>query len=834
MKTTTSQHGERCLWRRSWSVGIATALLAAAPFVASAQDNGSTGGENTIATYKGVGDLPGETFEELKTGITTDCSYDDPSKVYFLYNVGTGKFLNMGGYWGTHASMKDYPMPLWTRKGSFAEATDGSITPSLNFTHNIATTEGKLIKWVNSESSTDAGVFCDRPENGSGNGYDGWFFEEVEGDEKNSYRIYTYSSSSVGSESDRLYLFGYPQGQGTADKNCGADTKKNLLPDFPNDDFYKWRVLTLQDLYNLQEENSEDLDAPLDLSFKLKCPSFERGRTDINEWYVFTSSVAPESYTRIGLQEWNWKTDTKVSNKPTSLSRGKGETGEGYNNGGFYTSSSYSYSFPYSGTTPQTINGKDNYRRFMGKFFCMDVHGTHGYIYQKVFVKHPGTYVVECKGYSNTEKAHLFAGVAGQDGQGMGLFNGSRRTVRLNQVSYMTEAEQKRLHVTEQNMDYAGKEFYESNKYNNSVIVQVTDQMITDAKNAGKEGACIAFGLYIGNPNDASETPSADEWTVFDDFRVLYASNVKSEDLILDELRGDLKYLEDGITYKNRMLRLAKTFTKDRWNSFVLPVDLTVSQVRAAFGANVRLAKLKALTDTELQFETVNLDENDKVTALEAYWPYIIFPTKTMEANNGSPYTATITTTGTGDNYEVTIQGQRFEIPNVTFKMTNENKNDLTNMEANWTTKLTHKAGAITAYGTFVRTFDPDAKQDDSGKWSFSSRRGEIIPGYDNLVGSYFFDNGNVYYSDTKERGLRGFSCWFKPNNNEVPAFYLDGMKQDAELTSIGELIVGPEAANRYGKNNGVYNLQGQRVGNTTEGLPSGIYIVNGRKHVVR
>ena len=825
MKTTTSQHGERCLWRRSWSVGIATALLAAAPFVASAQGNDATGGENTIATYKGVEDLPGETFEELQAGITTSCSYDDPSKVYFLYNVGTGKFLNMGGYWGTHASMKDYPMPLWTRKGSYAEATDGSITPSLNFTHNIATTEGNLIKWVNSGSSTDAGVFCDRSENSNTNGYDGWFFEKVEGDEKNTYRIYTYSTRTVGLTSSRLYLFGYPQGLGTADKNCGADTKQNLSQDFPNDDFHKWRVLTLQDVYTLQQENSEDLDGPLDLSFKLKCPGFERGRTDINEWYVYTSSVAPESYTRIGLEEYNFKTRTTKSPSATPLSRG---TGEDHNNGKFTTSSPYTYNFPYSNTDSKPITNKNDYRRFMGKFFCMDVHGTHGYIYQKVFVKHPGTYVVECKGYSNTPKAHLFAGVAGQDDQGMGSFDGSRRTIMLNQVSYMTEAEKSRLHVTEQNMDYAGKEFYESNKYNNSVIVQVTQKMID---NAGDAGACIAFGLYIGNAN---ETPDADEWTVFDDFRVLYASNVKSEDLILDELRGDLKYLEDGITYKNRMLRLAKTFTKDRWNSFVLPVDLTVSQVRAAFGANVRLAKLKALTDTELQFETVNLDENDKVTALEAYWPYIIFPTKTMEANNGSPYTATITTTGTGDNYEVTIQGQRFEIPNVTFKMTNENKNDLTNMEANWTTKLTHKAGAITAYGTFVRTFDPDAKQDDSGKWSFSSRRGEIIPGYDNLVGCYFFDNGNVYYSDTKERGLRGFSCWFKPNNNEVPAFYLDGVKQDAELTSIGELIVGPEAANRYGKNNGVYNLQGQRVGNTTEGLPSGIYIVNGRKHVVR
>ena len=830
MKTTTSQHGERCLWRRSWSVGIATALLAAAPFVASAQSDGATGDENTIATYKGVEDLPGETFKELKAGITSDYSYTDASKVYFLYNVGSGKFLNMGGYWGTHASMKDYPMPLWTRNGtSYAE------TPSLNFTHNMATKQGSMIKWVNQENkpTTDTGVFCDRPEASKGDGFNGWFFEKVEGDVKNTYRIYTYSSPSGGSDSDRLYLFGYPQGLGTADKNCGADTKENLSHDFPNDDFYKWRVLTLQDVYTLQQENSDDLDAPLDLSFKLKCPGFERGRMDIDGWKVSTSSVASESYTRIGLEEYNWKTPTEVS-PATSLSRGGDK--EAYNDGGFSPiSKSYEYSFPYSGTTAQTIKGYENYLRYMGKFFCMDVHGTHGYIYQTVNVKHAGTYVVECKGYSNTDKAHLFAGVAGQDSQGNGFFDNSRRTIMLNQVSYMPKEEQKRLHVDEKNMDYAGKEFYESNKYNNSVIVQVTQEMIDQA---GEDGACIAFGLYIGNPNDASEKPKANEWTVFDDFRVLYASNVKSEDLILDELRGDLNYLKDGITYKNRMLRLAKTFTKDHWNSFVLPVDLTVSQVRTAFGANVRLAKLKALTDTQLQFETVNLDgKDDKDIALNAYEPYIIFPTKTMEANNGNPYTATITTTGTGENYVVTIQGQRFEIPNVTFKMTDDNKNDLTNMNTdNWTTKLTDDKGAITAYGTFVRTFDPNATQDEMGVWKFSDKRGTIIPGYDDLVGSYFFDYGNVYYSDTNVRGLRGFSCWFKPNtsNDTKPALYLDGVKQDAELTSIGELIVGPEAANRFGKNKGVYNLQGQRVGNTTEGLPSGIYIVNGRKHVVR
>ena len=829
MKTTTSQHGERCLWRRSWSVGIATALLAAAPFVASAQNDGATGGENSTSSYEGVAGLTGQTFDQLKAGITTDYSYKDPSKVYFLYNVGTGKFLNMGGYWGTHASMKDYPMPLWTRNG---EPLNG--TSSLNFTHNIATTEGNMLKWVNSgrNPTTDVGVFCDRKETEDKNGYDGWFFEEVADNGKNTYHIYTYSTPSAKSEDAKLYLFAHPQGQGTADKNCGADKMENLLAEFPSDKYNQWRVLTLQDLYGLQEENSDDLDGPLDLSYKLKCPGFERGRTDISDWQVYTSSATSESYYRIGLQEYNWKMPTTVSTTATPLSRSKDDDhGEDYNNGNFQKSSDYLYSFPYSGTTAQDIKGRENYLRYMGKFFCMDVHRTHGYIYQKVYVKHPGTYIVECKGYSNTPKALLFAGIGQNDGSG--LVEGTKRTTTLNQVSNMPADEQARLHVSELNMDYAGKEFYESSKYTNSVIVQVTEDMIN---NAGTDGACIAFGIYIGHPDNTNETPDADEWTVFDDFRILYASNTKDEDLILDELRGDLDYLIDGITYKNRTLRLAKTFTPNQWNSFVLPVDLTANQLREAFGGTVRLAKLKTLTETELQFETVNLDENTN-KALEAYQPYIIFPIKTMENNDSKSYTAR-----TGDNYEVTIKAQHFEIPNVTFKTTGDNKNDLSHMTQDskgnylWTSILSNGDGTIQAYGTFVRTFALEATQDETGVWSFPSGKGEIRPGYDNLVGSYFFDKGKVYYTENPEkvRGLRGFSCWFKPNNNEAPKVYIDGVEQETELTAIGELIVGPEAANRYGKNDGVYNLQGQRVGNTTEGLPSGIYIVNGRKFVVR
>ena len=807
MKTTTSQQGKRCPWWRSLSSSFATALLAAAPLVASAQKGNATRNDGMV----GAATLKGQTKDQILAAKVNDKlvgSLDDPNKVFFFYNVKTGKFLSMGGYWGMHASLKDTPIAFWAQDGNVLYKN------AINFAQDLKTKQGSLLKWVGNDNGTDEGVFLDR---GSSygqwyTGFNGWFLEKVPTDaEHNTYWLYTYKGKSTASK--QVYLSAL--GDAASEKNCDADTKDNLINSGLWDEHSQWRIISLKEIQDLMDVASENLTDPLDLTFKLACPGFDRGRMDIDAW----KSVATGGYARIGLEQCFHK--FVPNGKTESLTRGSDKN---YDN-----TFDKNYEFPYKGDQLQTFADREDYKRHMAKYFCMDVRGVHGYIYQKQNVTKPGTYVIECMGYSNTPKALLFAGIGQNNGDG--LVEGTKRTTKLNQVSNMPADEQTRLHVNDQNMDYAGKEFYESSKYTNSVIVQVTQEMID---NAGAEGVSIAFGLNIG---DGSQTPSLNDWTVFDDFRLIYVSNTKNEDLVLDELRGDLEYLKNGITYKNRVLRLAKTFKQNSWNSFVLPVDLTVKQLREAFGADVRLAKLNNLTDTELQFETVTLDgKADKDIALEAYQPYIIFPAKTMEDNNNSPYTATIAKNGSTENpYKVTIQAKRFEIPNVTFKTNADNENDLSLMDEYWTTKLTHDVGTITAYGTFVRTFDPGATQDETtGKWSFSSSKGEILTGYDNLVGSYFFDYGNVYYSDTKERGLRGFSCWFKPNNNEAPAFYLDGVKQEAELTSIGELVISPEAANRYGHDNGVYNLQGQRVGNTTEGLPSGIYIVNGHKFVVR
>lgn len=359
--------------------------------------------------------------------------------------------------------------------------------------------------------------------------------------------------------------------------------------------------------------------------------------------------------------------------------------------------------------------------------------------------------------------------------------------------------------------------------------------------------------MIIGDDQNDTKVDAANEWTVFDDFRLLYASDDKSADLILDEDRDNLDYLKDcSNTYKNTVLHLNKTFTKDKWNSFVLPVSLNRDQFRQAFGANARLAKLSGLTSSEIQFQTVDMDAKtmtDNAVVLDAYTPYIIFPTKihTDETKASPAYKATLrSTNGESGKEEVVVKANHYDIPNVTFKTNSDNKNDLSNMNTDdktWTTKKMYSVGdgTMEAHGTFVRTFGQNVTQNvtdekavDYGVYKFDDRK--IISGRDDLMYSYFFDQGNLYYSSKRVRGLRGFSCWFKPVDSSEPTklnLYIDGVANGT--TGIDEVAFGDEEPTGKAAK-GIYNMNGQLVsnGSDTTNLPAGMYIVNGKKCVVK
>lgn len=803
---------------------VASLMLSAAPLLCNAQEN-----ELTENGFSGLDDLTGCTFEQLKENITADQVYstDDMSKIFFIYNVKTGKFLRAGSYWGTHVSMKDVPLPLWTKS-----ATNSSC---VNFAQDLTTGQGHYLKWAEgSNSTTDYGIYIDRSRNDS-YGYDGWFFEPVTDAEdasiakKNTYRLYTYKKSTYTSSDDKYYLC-VNGDQIDQDKNCGAATMTRIETD-GNVGYETWRIFSMQQIYDLQEKNLDNMTSSLEISFKLKCPGFARGDNNIGEWKTYAWGAGTDAKVRFGLEQLYDSPKVSVGGSVASVDRG----GSDYDYIGDFTN----YTFTHDNNNDRTFSDKADYQRHMGKYFCADARNVRGTIYQDVKVNHAGTYVIECKAYSTTPQAKLFAGLVDPTNSKNTLTETLRQTV-LSQVAYMPETEQEALHTSEMNMDYAGKEFYGSRKYINSVIVRVPSDV-------AEEERIIRFGIMIGDADNT--TPESGEWTVFDDFRLLFANKETDDDLILDEDRDNLDYLTYATNYRNKTLHLNKSFGKDMWNSLVLPVDLTVDQFRQAFGANARIAELTALTNNEIQFKTKEIADDKTETGngskviLEAYKPYIIFPTKDLTKETNPVYKSHVTETSTGgsEKHIITVKANHIDISNVSMKTNDNNENDLSNMDTDtWTSKLnTAGDGTITAYATFARTFGQATQDETTGIYTISNKS-QIISGRDNLVGSYFFDQGNMYYSDSRPRGLRGFSCWFKPTATAAqPApvrLFLDGIQQDASLSGIGELDFGCESsANICNYADGVYNMNGQllRQDSSTGNLPKGVYIIKGKKIVI-
>ena len=798
---------------------------------------------NTNGTHiVGIESLTGFSEEDVINAAISDNTFpDDKSKIFFLYNVKTGLLLNAGGYWGTHVSLKEYGMPLWIHIDS-----EGWIHLAQEFDSKDKTEkgEGNYLEYETGGSEPeDKGVYIDRAYIYKGLISEkivkrGWELEPVSG-KTNTYRLYTYrntSSNPYNSPSfgtTKYYLIA-AKTQGDVDKNCYAVKAGSQEIAEGNDE---WRFLSYQQIFELQDKNTDNIITSIDLTFRLQCPSFSRENAAMKNWKAY--QYGGSGKIRLGLEHY-YKPYVKNSNGTTAGSNCT--ISDSYTND---FGNGFTYTFP-EGSNAITFTENKNYERHCGKYYSADAKNFRGTIYQDVKVSHGGAYVIECKGFSTTTKAKLYACLVNADNT-----TADTKTMHatiLGQTAYMSAQKKEALHIEDQNMDYAAKEFYGSHKYFNSVLVQVPEG-----------GGTIRFGIEIGTQND--KEPVEGEWTVFDDFRLLYTSKTTDGDLVLDQDRDNLDYLENcSNTYKSVTLHLNKTFDKDKWNGFVLPVSLTKDQLTQAFGPNVKLAKLHKLTSNEIQFVSIDMSKvgNDEIT-MQAYVPYIIFPTKHTELEQSPAYTALLSSIGNhqAKDVRVSIGKNHIDIPNVTFAVDGDNKNDLTKMNTkNWTTNSSIVVdgkgtpfvtgnGTMTAFGTFARTFGEGTQNttegdDNYGKWNIENKL-TIIDGRSDLNRCYFFSNGKMYYSDKRTRGLRGFSVWFAPTtasdgNPAKPAnVFLDGVFLD-KTTGISPIIYGEEESRIDRFAHGIYSLNGQLISNSSslDGLPSGIYILNGKKVIKR
>lgn len=822
------------------------ALLVALLFVIGGSLQVQAQDTNTNGTpIAGIESLTGCSEDQVRAAYISDNTFpeDKKEKIFFLYNVKTGLLLNAGGYWGTQVSLKEYGMPLWIHIDE-----DKWIHLAQKFDTKESKKEGNYLEYetgYRASESIDNGVHIDRAyidKDSKKIVKRGWKLEAVNDKTKpNTYRLYTQSKNPWSTNilpifyKTKYYLIA-AKTQGDVDKNCYVVEEGNKEIAEGNDE---WRFLSYQQILDLQDKNTDNIISSIDLTFRLQCPGFSRENAAMSNWKAYQYRRSEEGKIRLGLEHYY---KPYVNSEVTTA--------------GYCTISEYtndfdnktieSYTFP-DGSNAITFKENKDYERHCGKYYCADAKNFRGTIYQDVKVSHSGAYVIECKGFSTTTKAKLYACLVNADNT---ADTQTMHATILGQTDYMSAQEKKALHIKDQNMDYAAKEFYGSHKYFNSVLVQVPEG-----------GGTIRFGIEIGTQDD--EDPMESEWTVFDDFRLLYTSKTTDGDLVLDQDRDNLDYLEKcSNTYKSVTLHLNKTFDKDKWNGFVLPVSLTKDQLTQAFGSNVKLAKLHKLTSNEIQFVSIDMSTvgNDEI-AMQAYVPYIIFPTKHTEQEQTPAYTAKLSKIGNGqaEKVSVIIGKNHIDIPNVSFAVVDgKNENDLSNMNTtNWTTKssivvdgsgtpFVSGNGTMTAFGTFARTFgtgtqNTNKDNDDYGKWTITDKS-TIIEGRSDLKGCYFFSGGNMYYSSAKRaRGLRGFSVWFAPTTASVgnpakPAnVFLDGVSLD-KTTGINPIIYGEEESRIDRFAHGIYSLNGQLISNSSslDGLPSGIYILNGKKVIKR
>ena len=804
---------------------------------------------NTNGTHiAGIESLTGCSEEDVRNAVIRDNTFPekDKSKIFFLYNVKTGLLLNAGGYWGTHVSLKEYGMPLWIHIDE-DDKDDGKgwIHLAQKFESKESKEEGNYLEYeTGNKPSEDNGVYIDRAYIYKGTTgllnniiKRGWKLEDA--GKTNTYRLYTRSNTSSFPNTSpkfgktKYYLIA-AKTQGDVDKNCGAVAEGSTEIAKGYDE---WRFLSYQQILDLQDKNTDNIISSIDLTFRLQCSGFSRENAAVHNWKAY--QYGGSGQIRLGLEHYYkpYKNDTGTTAGSYI------EISDKYTNH-FEDETIKNYTFP-DGSNAIKFTGNKNYERHCGKYYCADAKNFRGTIYQDVTVTHGGAYVIECKGFSTTTKAKLYACLVNKNDNTADTT--TMHATILGQTEYMSAQEKEALHVEEQNMDYAAKEFYGSHKYFNSVLVQVPEG-----------GATIRFGIEIGTQEDKEPVKSENEWTVFDDFRLLYTSKTTDGDLVLDQDRDNLDYLEKcSNTYKSVTLHLNKTFDKDKWNGFVLPVSLTKDQLTQAFGPNVKLAKLNKLTSNEIQFVSIDMSKvGNDATVMEAYVPYIMFPTKHTEQEQTPAYTALLSkiVNGQAKDERVIIGMNHIDIPNVTFTVNKENKNDLTNMNTtNWTTNSSivvngsgtpffEGNGTMTAFGTFARTFgegtqNTDKDKNDYGKWNIENKS-KIIEGRSDLKGCYFFYRGNMYSSATRARGLRGFSVWFAPTaasggNTAKP--FLDGVSLD-KTTGINPIIYGEEESRIDRFAHGIYSLNGQLISNSSslDGLPSGIYILNGKKVIKR
>ena len=304
------------------------------------------------------------------------------------------------------------------------------------------------------------------------------------------------------------------------------------------------------------------------------------------------------------------------------------------------------------------------------------------------------------------------------------------------------------------------------------------------------------YGILLRNDADGDGTPDTE---------------MPSEDCKHDIVFDEDVHISDKSTKKykdNLTMYFKRTFVPGNWNSVILPVNLTKQQFEEAFGQTAKLSEAREVyqdnQDLVIGFKAVEeTSVEGKSIYLQAHKPYIIW---VDEATVSSHQNQTASTTDAGE-----IKGEIYKV-----------------------TKTTEGVGVSFTYD---ETMGNPSTEDFEISPSITNNQGlESLlfqGGYDNhqslAIGDYGWNGGNLYHLK-KPHYMKGYRCWLTPtwtnpsqSHNTLSFGFGQGEATNVEMAPSDE---------QQGELK-IFNLQGQRI-NGLDGVKPGIYIVNGKKMVVK
>ena len=762
--------------------------------------------------------------------------YATNGKEIYLFNVGTGRFIIEGGNFGMEGRLfhEDFGRPMYLMSNSFIKSgiTENSDEKSwFGCNASGAFHPNSWTEW-NKYSFT---IMMDARKSYR----KGWNFERVE-DPSNTdtYTYYMYETSTQNGYKNNKYYLGAAWGECHASAWKGDGTlvfmdddraawttinpkgvqDKYLVNDemITLDELYQWRVVSKEQFYEVLEEEVTGLNPSI--SALIPDRDFVRNADNFDT---------------------NWVTETKDGVNYSEKGRW-GYTFGVYSGKNLQNSNTYpneAWNKPLRLKNVFEENNNLNYGWTNAKYGFLTFEGI-GRTYTEFEVPRPGWYMVQCYGFiqSDNNDAYIFARVKGSTINGIEGGESKNNLVRVPSGTF--QSKDKKVNCLE-----VGKTLTRPDKdkesYKNTVWILVTEEQFpADGSKpvlqvgVGKDDATKSTN-YKNNGNTKCYYDT--DWVCVDDFR---ASYLGLGPCFFYEDEEDLNYLsfdEQHIKKQHQSAVpnghysgatcLERTFKKNKWNSFSFPLPLTGEQVRYAFGEDAKLAKIHSVGKMSrnpniLDFQLVTLFTTDVV--VEPGHFYLLKPTKEPTAGI-DPQERETTYYELGRMFFSVNENESAEYTHDKMSLNDLMKStqDITSLDG----KHDGKAGV-----NYVQTPGYANFRVSDGTYTGTEANGIYAP-----KGSYVVSNNTIVHLN-KDNPLKGFRGWI--NLSEA----LDSDSKEYTMDVFGMFEEEPERGSTsglprillFGKDEAVYDISGRKVGTLGDQLKKGLYIVKGKKYLVK